>query len=45
VEIDLDQTYAVVAGDIIGSSKLAKALRESLLLTMKQGSEMLQAGY
>jgi hypothetical protein len=45
VEIIPNHIYAVIAGDIIGSSKLAKPLRESLLLTMKQGSEVLQATY
>jgi hypothetical protein len=45
VEIDPHQIYAVIAGDIIGSSKLAKPLRESLLFTMKQGSEVLQSAY
>jgi hypothetical protein len=45
VEIRPNSIYAVIAGDIIGSSKLPKPLRESLLLTMKQGSELLQATY
>jgi hypothetical protein len=40
VEIDPQKIYAVLAGDIIGSSKL-KMPRESLLFTMKQGSEMM----
>jgi hypothetical protein len=45
VEVDPVSIYAVISGDIIGSSKLSKPLRESLLLTMKQGSELLQATY
>jgi hypothetical protein len=41
VEIDPLKIYAVLTGDIIGSSKLDKELRERLPLTMKQGAEML----
>ncbi len=43
MEIDPQKNFAVLSGDIIGSSKLSKPLRESLLLTMKQGAEMLHA--
>jgi hypothetical protein len=45
MEIDHNKTYAVIAGDIIGSSKLEKPLREKLLLTMKQGSEALHTAF
>lgn len=43
MQIDPQKIYAVLAGDIIGSSKLPKDLRESLLQTMKQGAEALHA--
>lgn len=45
MQIDPQKIYAVLTGDIIGSSKLDKELRERLLPIMKQGGEMLLAEY
>jgi hypothetical protein len=44
-EIDTQKTYAVIAGDVIGSSKLPKDLREQLPELLRRGSENLHAAY
>jgi hypothetical protein len=44
-EIDNEKTYAVIAGDVIGSSKLPKDLREKLPEILRRGSENLHAAY
>jgi hypothetical protein len=44
-EIDTEKIYAVIAGDVIGSSKLPKDLREQLPEILRRGSENLHAAY
>ncbi len=42
MEVQLDQLYGVVSGDIVQSTKIGPVEREKLFFVMKEGSDALQ---